>query len=172
GGGGHRRRLLHAAARARARGRRAPARCGGRRTARRHHPRARRPLPGDVLVQDEDVRAARRARARDPQGLGVPLARARAVPAAAAYGLAVASRRPVQPGDQISYYVAGRTARVAVNETAKPASSWDPARPDENVEYYQSKVLETWERFRRFTEQDGLVPYMDEAAESPQLSLF
>jgi len=93
-------------------------------------------------------------------------------PAAAAYELAVASGRPVQPGDQISYYVAGRTARVAVNETAKLASSWDPARPDENVEYYQSKVLETWERFRRFTEQDGLVPYMDEAPESPQLSLF
>jgi DNA polymerase I len=93
-------------------------------------------------------------------------------PAAAAYELAVASGRPVQPGDQISYYVAGRTARVAVNETAKLASSWDPARPDENVEYYQSKVLETWERFRRFTEQDGLVPFMDEVPESPQLSLF
>src|SRR5213078_4638669 len=93
-------------------------------------------------------------------------------PAAAAYELAVASGRLVQPGDQISYYVAGRTARVAVNETAKLASSWDPARPDENVEYYQSKVLETWERFRRFTKQDGLVPYMDEAPESPQLSLF
>ena len=93
-------------------------------------------------------------------------------PAAAAYELAVASGRPVQPGDQISYYVAGRTARVAVNETAKLASAWDPARPDENVEYYQSKVLETWERFRRFTEQDGLVPYRDEAPESPQLSLF
>ncbi len=84
----------------------------------------------------------------------------------------MASGRPVQPGDQISYYVAGRTARVAVNETAKLASSWDRARPDENVEYYQSKVIETWERFRRFTEQDGLVPYMDEAQESPQLSLF
>ena len=93
-------------------------------------------------------------------------------PAAAAYELAAASGRPVQPGDQISYYVAGRTARVAVNETAKLASSWNPARPDENVEYYQSKVLETWERFRRFTEQDGLVPYMDETPESPQLSLF
>jgi len=93
-------------------------------------------------------------------------------PAAAAYELAAASGRPVQPGDQISYYVAGRTARVAVNETAKLASLWDPARPDENVEYYQSKVLETWERFRRFTEQDGLVPYMDDAPESPQLSLF
>jgi DNA polymerase I len=78
----------------------------------------------------------------------------------------------VQPGDQISYYVAGRTARVAVSDVAKLASLWDAARPDENVEYYQSKVLETWERFRRFTEQDGLVTYVDDEPESPQLSLF
>jgi DNA polymerase, archaea type len=93
-------------------------------------------------------------------------------PVSAAYELAVASGRPVQPGDQISYYVAGRTARVAVSDVAKPASLWDPARPDENVEYYQSKVLETWERFRRFTEQDGLVAYVDDEPASPQLSLF
>src|SRR5262249_47302412 len=90
----------------------------------------------------------------------------------AAYELAAASGRPVQPGDQISYYVAGRTARVAVSDVAKPASLWDPARPDEKVEYYQSKVFETWERFRRFTEQDGLVAYVDDEPASPQLSLF
>jgi len=93
-------------------------------------------------------------------------------PVSAAYELAAASGRAVQPGDQISFYVAGRTARVAVSDVAKPASLWDPARPDENVEYYQSKVLETWERFRRFTEQDGLVAYVDDAPASPQLSLF
>jgi DNA polymerase elongation subunit (family B) len=93
-------------------------------------------------------------------------------PASAAYELAAASGRPVQPGDQISYYVAGRTARVAVSDVAKLATLWDPARPDENVEYYQSKVLETWERFRRFTEHDGLIPYVDDVPESPQLSLF
>jgi DNA polymerase elongation subunit (family B) len=93
-------------------------------------------------------------------------------PVSAAYELAAASGRPVQPGDQISYYVAGRTVRVAVTDVAKLATLWDPARPDENVEYYQSKVLETWERFRRFTEHDGLVPYADDTPESPQLSLF
>ena len=93
-------------------------------------------------------------------------------PLSAAYELAASSGRPVQPGDQISYYVAGRTARVAVSDVAKLASLWDPARPDENTEYYQSKVLETWERFRRFTEQDGLVPYADEHPDSAQLSLF
>jgi DNA polymerase elongation subunit (family B) len=93
---------------------------------------------------------------------------------AAAYELALASGRVVQPGDQISYYVTGRTSRVAVNEYAKLAALWDPAYPDENVEYYQSKVLEVWERFRRFAEQDGLVPYVDEnpGEESRQMSLF
>jgi DNA polymerase, archaea type len=91
---------------------------------------------------------------------------------AAAYELAAASGRAVQAGDQISYYVAGRTLRVTVNEAAKLASQWDPARPDENVEYYQSKVLEIWERFKRFTEHDGLVPYSEDEPASPQLSLF
>jgi DNA polymerase I len=90
----------------------------------------------------------------------------------AAYELAAASGRPVQAGDQISYYVTGRTARVAVNEVAKPASAWTRERPDENVEFYQSKVLEIWQRFRRFAEIDGLVPYVEDETESAQLSLF
>jgi DNA polymerase elongation subunit (family B) len=93
-------------------------------------------------------------------------------PPAAAYELATAGGRPVQPGDQISYYVIGRTARVPVNEAAKLASLWDRDRPDENVEFYQSKVLEIWQRFRRFAEIDGLIPYVEDEAESAQLSLF
>ena len=49
----------------------------------------------------------------------------------------------------------------------------DARSPDENVEYYQLKVLEIWERFRRFTEQDGLLPFRDEPEENTaQLSLF
>jgi DNA polymerase, archaea type len=90
----------------------------------------------------------------------------------AAYELAAAEPRAWQPGDQVSYYVVGRTARVAVNEAARLATLWDPAHPDENVEYYQMKVLEVWERFRRFSDHDGLVPWVDEHAESPQLELF
>jgi DNA polymerase elongation subunit (family B) len=93
-------------------------------------------------------------------------------PPSAAYELAAASGRPVQPGDQISYYVTGRTARVPVNEAAKLASQWERERPDENVEFYQSKVLEIWQRFRRFTELDGLVAYVEDETEPPQLSLF
>jgi DNA polymerase elongation subunit (family B) len=93
-------------------------------------------------------------------------------PPSAAYELAAASGRPVQPGDQISYYVTGRTARVPVNEAARLASQWSRERPDENVEYYQSKVLEIWQRFRRFTELDGLVPYVEDEADAAQMSLF
>jgi hypothetical protein len=62
---------------------------------------------------------------------------------------------------------------VVVNEQARLASEWDQARPDENVEHYQGKVLEIWDRFRRFTEMEGLVPYRDDReADEAQLSLF
>jgi len=93
--------------------------------------------------------------------------------ASAAYELALTTGRVCQPGDQISYYVVGRSRNVVVNECARLAAEWDAARPDENVEYYQGKVLEIWDRFRRFTEQEGLVPFRDEPEEnSAQLSLF
>jgi len=88
----------------------------------------------------------------------------------AAYELAAAAGRALEPGDQISYYVTGHGAGVAVNGHVKLASQWDPARPDENVEYYQAKVREIWERFRPFTEFDGLRPYVEEP--EPQLNLF
>ena len=53
----------------------------------------------------------------------------------AAYELALTSARPYQPGDQVSYYVAGDGLRVKVNESAKLATSWDPEAPDENTAY-------------------------------------
>ena len=94
-------------------------------------------------------------------------------PPSAAYELVIAAGRVCQPGDQVSYYVAGRSRNVVVNEQARLAGEWDPARPDENVEHYQTKVLEIWERFRRFTEMEGLVPYRDDSTEDEaQLSLF
>jgi DNA polymerase elongation subunit (family B) len=89
----------------------------------------------------------------------------------AAYELALAAGREWQPGDQISYYVAGRGADIVVAERARLASRWDPANPDENVEYYQARVREIWERFRPFVDDDGLrAPTVEEP--SPQLDLF
>ncbi|MGH7311970.1 MAG: DNA polymerase domain-containing protein [Candidatus Rokuibacteriota bacterium] len=91
----------------------------------------------------------------------------------AAYELAASSGRAWQPGDQVSYYVAGRGASVAVNECARLLSAWDTARPDENTEFYQAKVQEIWERFRAFVEHEGLRPPRPEEPEpSAQLTLF
>jgi DNA polymerase elongation subunit (family B) len=90
----------------------------------------------------------------------------------AAYELAVASGRVWQPGDQVSYYVAGRGAGVTVSECARLLSEWNPARPDENVDYYQAKVSEIWARFRRFTEREGLWAPAEDPEPPDQLALF
>lgn len=89
----------------------------------------------------------------------------------AAYELALKSARPYQSGDQISYYVTGRTARVKVAEAARMASEYDPAAPDENVAYYQAKLADLYEKFRPFIERPGL--FATEAApESTQQEIF
>ena len=91
----------------------------------------------------------------------------------AAYEVAAAAGRTWAPGDQISYYVVGRSAGVTVHEYARLASEWDAARPDENVEYYQAKVRDIWERFRPFTDRPGLHPSAgDDEAGVVQLTLF
>ncbi len=70
----------------------------------------------------------------------------------AAYELALRSERPYQPGDQISYYVSGTAKKVKVHEAAKLASEWDSKHPDENVEYYKTKLVELSEKFKPFIE--------------------
>ena len=69
---------------------------------------------------------------------------------AATYELALASGRDYRAGDQISYYVTGRAKKVRVFENCKPASSYDPALPDENVIYYQSKLQDLLDKFEQF----------------------
>ena len=71
---------------------------------------------------------------------------------AAAYELALHSARPYQPGDQVSYYVAGTSKKVKVHEAARLAREWDPKHPDENVEYYKAKLVELFEKFKPFIE--------------------
>ena len=78
------------------------------------------------------------------------------------------ARVSLPPGE----YVIGRSANVTVLEYSRLAIEWNAEGPDENVAYYQGKVMEIWERFRRFTEQEGLLPYRDESEDSTQLSLF
>jgi DNA polymerase elongation subunit (family B) len=91
----------------------------------------------------ETYREKRRASRRNP---------------AAAYELALRSGRSYQPGDQVSYYVAGSGRRVKVHEAAKLASEWDPDRPDENVEYYTAKLAELEEKFRPFFQMPPVGP--------------
>jgi DNA polymerase elongation subunit (family B) len=92
----------------------------------------------------------------------------------AAYEVALASGRSLLPGDQVTYYVAGRGLHPAVAESAKPASAWNPDRPDENTAYYREKVLDIWARFRHLTEFEGLRPYVEPAPgrDERQLDLF
>jgi DNA polymerase, archaea type len=75
---------------------------------------------------------------------------------AAAYELALKSSRSYLSGDQISYYVSGRGTHVKVAAAAKLAADYNPARPDENVEYYQAKLADLFKKFRPFARRDGL----------------
>ncbi len=92
----------------------------------------------------------------------------------AAYELALKSARSYQPGDQVSYYVAGDGLRVKVNETALLATAWDPAAPDENTAYYVGKLRELYEKFRPLIEQDGLAPVVEESPppQAEQVELY
>jgi DNA polymerase elongation subunit (family B) len=90
----------------------------------------------------------------------------------AAYELALRSMRPYQPGDQVSYYVAGGDFRLRVNETAKLAASWDPDAPDENTAYYLGKLRELYNKFRPLVERDGLSRVIEDEAPPQQGELF
>jgi DNA polymerase I len=69
---------------------------------------------------------------------------------AALYELALASGRSYRAGDQLSYYVTGETKKVKVYENSKLTSMYDPVSPDENVAYYQDKLLALFAKFREF----------------------
>jgi DNA polymerase elongation subunit (family B) len=68
----------------------------------------------------------------------------------AAYEIAIASGRPYKPGDAITYYVSGDTKKVKVYEAARPLTAWNAAAPDENVDYYQQKLLELAKKFEEY----------------------
>ena len=77
---------------------------------------------------------------------------------AALYELALASGRSYRAGDQLSYYVTGETKKVKVYESSKLASLHDPVSPDENVPYYQDKLLALVEKFREWTHPPAGLP--------------
>lgn len=69
---------------------------------------------------------------------------------AATYELALASGRDYRAGDQVSYYVTGSGKKVRVHEHSKMAADYDPAQADENIDYYQTKLLDQLNKFRSF----------------------
>ncbi len=69
---------------------------------------------------------------------------------AAAYELAMNSDRDYRAGDKISYYVTGNKKRVTVYRDAKLLSSYDPEAKDENAPYYMSKLLDIYNKFKKF----------------------
>ena len=71
-----------------------------------------------------------------------------------AYEVALRSERRYLAGDQVSCYVAGDGANVIVNENCRHVSEWDPASPDENVDYYKSRLRDLYEQFRPFFEEE------------------
>jgi hypothetical protein len=75
--------------------------------------------------------------------------------AAAPYELALKADRRYQAGDKISYYVTGSKAKVKISANCKLASEWDAKNPDENVEHYQAKLKELYDKFKPWIEGDG-----------------
>ena len=77
---------------------------------------------------------------------------------AAAYELAIARAREtgqaVRKGEQITYYLAGSGAHVTAFDTARPATAWDPARPDENTDHYLRRLDEHARKFALFFRAD------------------
>ena len=65
----------------------------------------------------------------------------------AAYELALKSGRTYQPGDQITYYVTGDGKRVSVYDNCKLAADFNPARRDENIDYYLDKLKSLYKKF-------------------------
>jgi len=65
----------------------------------------------------------------------------------AAYELALKSGRNYQPGDQVTYYVTGDGKRVSVYDNCKLATDFNPARRDENIDYYLDKLKSLYKKF-------------------------
>ncbi len=65
----------------------------------------------------------------------------------APYELALLAGKEYRAGDQVAYYVTGTKKNVAVHESAKLVSDWDPENRDENVPYYQAKLDALYEKF-------------------------
>jgi DNA polymerase elongation subunit (family B) len=69
---------------------------------------------------------------------------------AAAYEIALRAKRPLRPGDQVSYYITGDKVTVKAFEAAKPLREANPEEPDYNAKYYIKKLDENLKKVRGF----------------------
>jgi DNA polymerase, archaea type len=88
-------------------------------------------LKDPISVYEEEVRAGKRNRG-------------------AAYEVAIASGKPIRPGDRIAYYITGTEANPRSSENCKSAEDWDPNFPDQNAPYYLRRLAEFSEKFLDF----------------------
>ena len=68
----------------------------------------------------------------------------------AAYEVAIASGKPLRPGDRVAYYITGSDRTPRSFDNCKPAEEWDPNFPDENTTYYLRRLDEFSEKFKPF----------------------
>lgn len=69
---------------------------------------------------------------------------------AAAYEIALRAKRPLRPGDMVTYYITGAKHTVKAFEAAKPLREYDPAQPDYNIAYYIKKLDENLKKVHAY----------------------
>jgi len=69
---------------------------------------------------------------------------------AASYELALKTGRDYRAGDQISYYVTGKVKKIRIYDNSKLLSEHNLLQPDENVAFYQAKLIELAKKFKEF----------------------
>jgi DNA polymerase, archaea type len=68
----------------------------------------------------------------------------------AVYEVALRAKRPLRPGDMVSYYITGEKHTVKAFEAAKPLRDFDPANPDYNIAYYVKKLDENLKKVQGY----------------------
>jgi len=69
---------------------------------------------------------------------------------AASYELALKAGRDYRAGDQVSYYVTGKAKKVRIYDNSKLISEHNSLQPDDNVAFYQAKLVELATKFKDF----------------------
>ncbi len=72
----------------------------------------------------------------------------------APFEIALASERPYNAGDRITYYVSGSGKGGTAYGQCRPITAFDPLHPDINISYYRDKLHHILKRFEPFLPQE------------------